>query len=93
MGSLLGALMLFQSTRSRHQIFEPSTIPRVSLAGFIDLDQSQWPRLSFGRFNFIFRHPMTDLLSELDRRLARLFDILGASTVRRYGVGVPEKKN
>jgi hypothetical protein len=44
-------------------------------------------------FNFIFRHPMTDLLSELDRRLARLFDILGASTMRRYGLGVPEKKN
>jgi hypothetical protein len=36
---------------------------------------------------------MTDLLSELDRRLARLFDILGASTARRYGLGVPEKKN
>lgn len=36
---------------------------------------------------------MSDFFSELDRKLARLFDILGASTVRRYGVGVPEKKN
>ncbi len=36
---------------------------------------------------------MSDFLSELDRKLARLFDILGASTVRRYGLGVPEKKH
>ncbi len=36
---------------------------------------------------------MSDFLSELDRKLARLFDIFGAATVRRYGLGVPEKKS
>jgi hypothetical protein len=36
---------------------------------------------------------MSDFISELDRKLARLFDILGASIVRRYGLGVPEKKS
>ena len=35
---------------------------------------------------------MSNFLSELDRKLARLFDIFGASTTRRYGMGVPEKK-
>lgn len=36
---------------------------------------------------------MSDFISELDRKLARLFDILGASIERRYGLGVPEKKS
>ncbi|MEI7465729.1 MAG: hypothetical protein WCJ87_10295 [Burkholderiales bacterium] len=30
--------------------------------------------------------------SNLDRNLARLFDILAASTARRYGLGVPQQK-
>lgn len=44
-------------------------------------------------FAFILKHPMSDFISDLDRKLARLFDILGASIVRRYGLGVPEKKS
>ena len=43
-------------------------------------------------FHFIFRNPMSATLSALDRKLARLFDILGASTARRYGLGVPQQK-
>ncbi len=43
-------------------------------------------------FHFIFRNPMAATLSDLDRKLARLFDILGASTARRYGLGVPQQK-
>ncbi len=36
---------------------------------------------------------MSDFLFALDRKLSRLFDLLGASISRRYGVGVPDKKD
>jgi hypothetical protein len=43
-------------------------------------------------FHSILEHLMTATPSDLDQKLARLFDILGASTVRRYGLGVPAQQ-